>query len=246
MIGFLYVFGWLVPSELRNGFLYLAVLPTTISSAIVMTSNSEGDTPTALFSTTISNIVGIALSPILCALLGLAGSDGHLSLGSLIAKLAFFMLLPLVIGQVIRPYFRDIIKNSKSALKRASNSLIVFIVFAAFCTSVANGVWQQFGIGTVIATLVATALFLGLFSYLVWKSTLLASNQYDERIALFYCGSQKTLAAGIPMASLLFAGTDAVSAMTYGLMILPLMCYHPMQLILAGFLSPKFVGAKEK
>lgn len=238
MMGYLYVFGWLIQPEIRNGFMFLAILPTTISSAIVMTSNSDGDTPTALFSTTISNVMGIAVSPILCALLGIAASDGQLSLGKLIAKLALYMLLPLIVGQLIRPYFRETITRSKALLKRMSNGFIVFIVFAAFSESVINGVWQQFGIDIVAKILIATALFLILFSAVVWTLSRSVTANVNERIALFFCGSQKTLAAGIPMASLLFVSTDEASAIVYGLTILPLMCYHPLQLVLAGFLSP--------
>lgn len=228
---------WIHPG-IAAGFLYLAALPTTISSAIVMTSNSEGDSSTALFSTTLANVLGVFVTPSLCALLISLSSSGGPSLGALIGKLSMLVLAPLVLGQLLRPFVRDWASKSKKLFKRLSNSFIVFIVYAAFCQSVQNGIWAEVGAPAVIGTLGLTILFLALFSSLVWFASPLASPLPQERIAVFFCGSQKTLAAGVPMASILFSNLPADSPLTIGLMILPLMCYHPLQLFLAGALSP--------
>ncbi|EDY81713.1 Sodium Bile acid symporter family [Verrucomicrobiia bacterium DG1235] len=239
MLGFLAVFGSWIHLEMKAGFFYLAALPTTISSAIVMTSNSEGDSSAALFSTTLSNVLGIFITPLLCAQFLAASSDAAPPLSSLIAKLSLLVLLPLVLGQLIRPFVREWALASKKLFKRLSNSFIVFIVYAAFCQSVSNGIWADIGAGAVVSTLLFTLLFLLLFSTVVWYASPIASSKMPERIAAFFCGSQKTLAAGVPMASILFATLPGTSEFqTIGLIILPLMCYHPLQLLLAGGISP--------
>ncbi|MBC2605436.1 bile acid:sodium symporter family protein [Pelagicoccus albus] len=240
MLGYMTVVGGLLHPGIEAGFFYLAALPTTISSAIVMTSNSEGDSSSALFSTTLANVLGIFATPLLCSIFLSASSEDGPQLSTLIGKLSMLVLAPLVLGQLIRPLVRDWAKASKKLFKRLSNSFIVFIVFAAFCQSVSSGIWGQIGLAAVLLTLVLTLVFLFLFSSVVWFSSPLGSSEKPERIAAFFCGSQKTLASGVPMASILFASLPADGNMAIGLMILPLMCYHPLQLFLAGAISPYF------
>ena len=244
MLGFLAIFGSFLHPGIRIGFLYLSALPTTISSAIVMTANSDGDSSAALFATALSNILGIFVTPLLCALLIESPSSGGPSLANLIGKLSTLVLLPLVVGQCIRPFVRGWAIRSKKLFKRLSNSFIVFVVFAAFCSSVQNGIWVETGAAAVGLTFGFVLLFLLCFSGLVWMASRLATGERPERIAAFFCGSQKTLASGVPMAPILFAHYQGQDAMMLGLVILPLMCYHPLQLILAGILSPFLAKGK--
>ncbi|MDQ8205475.1 bile acid:sodium symporter family protein [Pelagicoccus sp. SDUM812003] len=247
MLGYLPLVGMFLIPDIHPGFLYLAALPTTISSAIVMTSSSGGDGSTALFSTTLSNILGIFITPTLCAFLLATGPSQGGSLGELIGKLSLLVLLPIVVGQLLRPFVREWVNRSKKLFKRLSNGFIVFIVYAAFCQSVKNGIWLQIGAPAVLATLVVTLVFLLLFSSVVWFGSKLITSRRPERIAAFFCGSQKTLATGVPMASVIFANqSGSMAAVSIGLIILPLMCYHPLQLILAGLLSPRFTKWAEE
>jgi len=246
MLGYLYVFGGLLHPGMHPGFIYLATLPTTISSAIVMTSSSGGDSSTALFTTTLSNVLGIFATPALCAALLASDASEGPSLATLMGKLSLLVLLPLLIGQLLRPFAREWAGRSKKRFKRLSNGFIVFIVYAAFCGSVASGIWAQVGAAAVTATVLLVLLFLGLFSTLAWSAGKLLREERPQRIAAFFCSSQKTLAAGVPMASIIFAaGEGSDSAISQGLVILPLMCYHPMQLFLAGFLSPRLAAWSE-
>ncbi|MDQ8187774.1 bile acid:sodium symporter family protein [Pelagicoccus sp. SDUM812002] len=246
MLGFLFVFGSWIHPGVKAGFFYLAALPTTISSAIVMTSNSEGDSSAALFSTTLSNVMGIFATPLLCSLFLASSSEAAPPLSSLVAKLSLLVLLPLVVGQLIRPFVREWAVASKKLFKRLSNAFIVFIVFAAFCQSVNSGIWGEVGTASVVTIFLFTTLFLLFFSAVVWAISPLGSKRIPERIAAFFCGSQKTLAAGVPMASILFANLPTGGSSAIGLIILPLMCYHPLQLFLAGALSPYFARIASK
>lgn len=238
-LGMLAIGGSLHPG-IAAGFLYLGALPTTISSAIVMTSNSEGDSSSALFSTTLSNVLGIFITPLLCSLLIADVSNASLSLGQLIGKIAQLIFLPIVAGQLVRPFVRDWVAGSKTLLKRTSNAMIVFIVFAAFCQSVSNGIWQEVAPSSVLGAIALAIAFLLGFSYIVWIASALVTKDRSERIAALFCGSQKTLASGVPMASILFSSPHDAAPFSAGLVILPLMCYHPLQLLLAGLLSARF------
>lgn len=239
MLGLLFVSNSWISSEMRGGLFFLAALPTTISSAIVMTANCEGDASAALFSTTLSNLLGIVLTPLWCAAVLATSSQGAaLSLAASIGALASLVLLPLLAGQALRPLAREWALRSGKGIKRSCNALILFIVFAAFCQSVSSGVWQSIGIASLGAVLLLTLVFLLLFSGLVWQAAPIAVQTPAERVAAFFCGSQKTLAAGIPMASALFAGSSPQSGGSLGLIILPLICYHALQLLLGGAISP--------
>ncbi len=246
MMGLLaFVGDWIHPG-ISSGFIYLAVLPTTISSAIVMTGNSDGDSSSALFSTTLSNLLGVFITPLLCTRLLDISAGESIALGTLIAKLSLFVFLPIILGQLIRPFVRDWMQNSKKQFKSLSNSFILFVVYAAFCNSVKNGIWMEVGLLEIGVTLAITMMYLIALSAFVWLTSPIAAKNRSEQIAIFFCGSQKTLAAGVPMASVIFAHYHGEVSIMHGLIILPLMCYHPLQLLLAGAISPHFVEAQKK
>ncbi len=238
MLSLLAVIGTSLHEGIYIGAIYLSVLPTTISSAIIITSNAHGDSSAALFSTILSNVLGVFVTPLLCSvLLNTSAGVQISSLGSLISKLSILVLLPLAFGQVLRVFVRDWATKSKGLLKIISNGAIVFMVYAAFCNSVLNGIWVEIGATTITLTLLLVILFLGLFTTSVWFAAPLAAKGKAERIAAFFCGSQKTLAAGVPMAAIIFTSQKNEAAQV-SLILLPLICYHPLQLLIAGFLTP--------
>jgi len=240
MMLIVFVFGHWIPDAIEPGLLYLSVLPTTISSAIVLTSSSNGDSGAALFSATFSNIIGVFITPLWCLSLFSNASGQFPPFESLITKIALYVLLPLVIGQLIRPIIYKQIANWQGFFKRSNNALILFVVYAAFCNSFADGVWAAFGWQSILIAFVFSALFLLLLSALVWSSSELSSTDPRQRIAAFYCSSQKTLAAGIPMATVIFAGQNG--SVQESLIILPLMLYHSLQLLFAGAIQTRLAA----
>ena len=225
------------PSEIHIGFFYLSFVPTTITSAIVLTSNSSGNTAAALFSSTLSNILGIFITPFLCIQIIATGNDHTLDPGPLIAKLALLILLPLLLGQALRQTNRQLFDTIKPRFKPIGNGLIVFIVYTVYCESAQQRVFQDAGLLSVVSAAAGAILFLLLLSCIVWLTTPLASSSYSDRIAAFFCGSQKSLATGAPMAALIFSyAPDA----HLGLILLPLLIHHPLQLVMGGLLSPGF------
>lgn len=226
---------WIHPG-VRAGLLYLAVLPTTTSSAIILTGSYRGDTATSLFNATLSNLLGVFITPIWCVALFSEAGDHFPSLGSLVLKIAILVLLPITIAQVIRPRVRNRVEEWKPTIRVASNALIVFIVYLSFSNSVANGLWETLAGTTIASALAFACLFLLLVSSLVWTSSAIADSRKEQRIAAFFCGSHKTLAAGAPMASIIFANQSAADQ---GLIIMPLILYHSLQLFLASIVGPR-------
>lgn len=243
MIGIVYVCDPWIPTNIRSGLLFLSVLPTTILSSTVFTANSGGDPGAALFSATLSNLIGVLATPVWCLALFSSANSAFPPVGSLIVKISLYILLPISIGQMLRQLkFLQPFAASR-IIKRLTNGFILFIIYAAFCDSFLNNIWSGFGLTSiVVASLIAT-LFLIILSALVWITSPLSSTEYDQRIAAFFCGSQKTLAAGVPMASVIFA--SQVGDLQESLIILPLMIYHALQLFLAGILSGNFASLKQ-
>lgn len=231
--------GHLVAPELRLGFLYLAILPTTISTATVFTTKAGGNIAGAIFNTSVSNIIGIFLVPPWCAWMLASTAGVDVDVGPLLAQIVQLLLLPLVMGQLLRPWLKTVAGRHRKAIGRVNTGIIFFIIYAAFCNSVVEGVWRHHGLSLVLGALaMVTVLLVGVMLLAEGLLRWLRFPRGDEVTALF-CATQKTLAAGVPMAKSIFAAVavaDGGSAPALGLVLLPLMCYHPLQIVVGGWL----------
>ncbi len=240
MMAIVFVFKPWIPIDVRAGLLFLSVLPTTILSSTVFTTSSNGDSGAALFSATLSNLIGVLATPLWCLALFANANSALPPIGSLIAKIALYILLPITLGQILRIVEKLRTFSQSCILKRLNNGLILFIIYAAFCDSFLEDIWSGIGLNSLILASIFSAAFLLILSALVWTTSRLSSTDYDQRIAAFFCGSQKTLAAGVPMASVIFAGQSGV--LQESLIILPLMIFHALQLFLGGIVSGNFAS----
>ena len=244
MLLLIILFGRWIPSNFQPGLLFLSVLPSTIFSSPVFTANRGGDAGAALFNATLSNLIGVVITPLWCLALLANANNEFTPIGSRIAKIAFFILLPLIIGQLIRmATTNQAIDLFEKAIKRFNNGMILFVVFAAFCDSFSEHVWADFPFLSILLAVFYSSLFLGLLSSLAWASSWLASQSASQRIAVFFCSSQKTLAAGVPIAAVVFAGQSGNLAQ--GPILIPLMIYHALQLVLAGLVSGFLVARNQ-
>lgn len=234
---------WAGPADLWKGLLFVGILPTTISSAASFTSAARGDTAAAIFNTVLSNFAGVFLTP-LWVLLLFSVADARLPpVSSIFGKLFLIIILPLLLGQLLRPVWwkRSALKpRLQGHFRTLSNTCILFIVFAAFCDSVHAKSWAGIPVSSLLVCALAVILFILITSISVWASSSWFRFSPAQRVAVFYCGSQKTLAAGVPMATAIFAQSADLPAFNIGLFLLPLLLLHPLQLILAGILVPYF------
>lgn len=147
------------PIALRDGFLYLCVLPSTVSTSVVLTSGARGNTSGAIFNAALSTILGVLLTPLLVRLL-MQASGQVSSFGPLLLKITLLTLVPFVVGVGIRPFVREWVNARRSWLNILSNGVILLIVYKAFCDSVEGRIWEHYGIGLTIEALVGVvALF---------------------------------------------------------------------------------------
>jgi sodium/bile acid cotransporter 7 len=222
------------PSALRDGFLYLCLLPSTISTSIVLTSVARGNTPGALFNAALSNILGVILTPLLVRLLMQASGQAG-SFAPLLIKITLLTLVPFVIGMGVRPLVRSWVDANRRWVNILSSGVILFIVYTAFCDSVEEKVWQHYGIGLTLEVLAAVAVLFTTVSLMVWAASRMARLNREDFIAALFCSVKKTLAIGVPLAQLIFGAKADL-----GLILLPIMFYHPFQLFVCGLLANRF------
>lgn len=223
---------WIAP-ELAIGFFYLCAAPSTVSSSVVMTAAARGNVPVAVFNATLSSIIGVFVTPLLITWVLRAGG-GEMRLGPVILDLVLWLLLPLAAGQVVRPWLKDWAFRHKTFINRVDRGTILFIIYTSFCESVLHGVWSGKS-SAVITTMVGSLILFTVVFYFTSVVSKAAGFSESDRIAAIFCGSKKSIATGVPMAQLIFAGDPR-----FGIILLPLMLYHPLQLVICGVLARRW------
>ena len=229
--------------DLLMGFFYLAVLPSTVSSSVAMTALARGHVAAAVLNATLSTLLGVFLTPLLVSLVigasGVLGQGGvqALDVGGTMLKVAQMLLLPFVVGHLLRPVLGGFFSRIKPVTTVFDRGVIVLLVWSAFSDSVADGLWSQHGPTLLLQATVGAVLFLvPMLAFTRWVARRLNFEVEDEIVAVF-CGSKKTLASGMPMAKLLFGGSAAM-----GVLILPIMLYHQIQLFVCAVMARRYAA----
>jgi len=228
------------PGALRDGFLYLCVLPSTVSTSVVLTSVARGNTPGAIFNAGLSNILGVMFTPLLVRFL-MQASGQVASFGPLLLKITLLTLVPFIAGMACRMVLRQWADQNRRLLNLLSNGVILFIVYTAFCDSVEGRVWEKYGIGLTLQVLGSVVILFTTISLLVLGVSSVVQLSREDFIAALFCSVKKTLAMGVPLAQLIF-GTHA----NLGLILLPIMFYHPFQLFICGLLANRFAAERSE
>lgn len=219
--------------QLLIGIFALAVLPTTVSSCIVFTQSAGGNTVAAVFNASLANTVGIFLSPLLLSLL-LSSAGRGLPMEQLLSTLrglALNMLIPIVVGQVLRIKLREFADRHRKKFGVVSSSLILMVVVLAFARTVSNPQFTRYALELPWVFVYLAGAHLTLVG-LVLMSTKLLKLPAADRITAMFVAPQKTLALGAPLLTIYFSGQEIL-----GVALLPLIFYHPFQLFTAGFLK---------
>ncbi len=222
---------WL-PMELAAGLIFVCVLPSTVQSSIAFTSIARGNVPAALCSASVSNLLGMVLTPLLVAAL-LATHGSGFSLKAL-GDIALELLLPFGLGQVLRPWVGPWITRQKHVLSYVDRGSILLVVYSAFSESVVAGVWSHMDPWSLVLVFALDALLLAIVLVLTTVTSRALGFSKEDEITIVFCGSKKSLASGIPMANILFPG------MAVGAVVLPLMIFHQIQLFACAALAQRY------
>lgn len=213
---------------LYGGLLFLCLVPSTVQSSIAFTSIARGNVPAAICAGSFSSLAGIVLTPLLAAVL-LRNDAGGFSLDSLL-RITLQLLLPFLLGQALRRWIGGFLTRHKQVLGRVDRGSILLVVYAAFSAGMVAGIWHRVSLPRLGALLLVQAVLLAVMLLVTWYGAGRLGFGRADRIAIQFAGSKKSLAAGLPMASVLF-GAQA------GLAVLPLMLFHQMQLMVCAVLA---------
>ena len=221
---------WLEP-ELVTGIVYLSVLPSTVQSSIAFTSIARGNVPAAVCAASVSNTVGVFVTPALVALL-LQATGAGISTDAVLG-IGVQILLPFIAGQIARPLVGGFIGRHRKLTQVVDRGSILIIIYSAFSAGVVAGIWQQVSLASLAIVIAANIGLLGFIMALTRWAGRAAGLDRSDAMTLLFCGSKKSLASGLPMANILFAG-QAVS-----LIILPLMLFHQIQLFVCAVIAQR-------
>lgn len=228
----------LIGKDLYMGILYLCALPATVQSAIAFTSLARGNIPAAICSAAASSLFGIFLTPLLVTLLLNVHGEGGSTLDAIV-KISVQLLLPFIAGQIMRRWIGAWVGRNKNWLKFVDQGSILLVVYGAFSEAVNEGIWQKTPIWDLAGLVVVCCLLLTLVLVTATLLSKLFGFNQEDRITILFCGSKKSLATGVPMAQVLFAGS------TIGLLILPLMLFHQIQLMVCAVVAQRYAKRAE-
>lgn len=236
LLGLLFVMAsnGVVSGDLRLGFFYLCVLPSTVSSSIAMTALAQGNVAVAVFNATLSGVIGVALTPLWMSVM-LHHAGGAMDVVDVIADLVTWLVLPLVVGQVLQPFVGDRARRHKKSVNRVDRFIILMLVYTSFCDSFLSHVWQGHGWQNMAVVVASTVLLLFVVLAGLWAACNRLHVAAADRAAIVFCGTKKSLANGVPMAGLIFAGHPGL-----GLILLPILMYHALQLLVCAPIAARW------
>ena len=204
-----------------------------MQSAIAFTSMARGNVPAAVCSASASSLLGIFLTPLLVGTVVANAGSAPISFDA-VGKIMLQLLLPFVLGQFARRWIGAWVHKRKAMLKFVDQGSILLVVYTAFSEAINEGLWSTTPIPALLGLVVCCAVILALALGLSALAGRMFGFNLPDRITLLFCGSKKSLASGIPMAQVLFAG-HAVGAI-----VLPLMLFHQIQLMVCGVLAARY------
>jgi sodium/bile acid cotransporter 7 len=216
------------------GVLFLCALPSTVQSSIALTSIAQGNVAGAVCAATASSLIGLLVTPVLFGLMTHVHGGG-IDLSGMWMVFAE-LLLPFIAGHLLRPWVGAWAARNRSVLAVTDRGSILLVVYTAFSAAVVHGIWHHLppAMLGVMALVVAALLAAGL---LIARAGARACGfDHADEVAMVFCGSQKSLVSGIPIASVLFSGP------TLGLIVLPIMIYHPLQLVVCAWLARRYAN----
>ncbi|HUQ12869.1 MAG TPA: bile acid:sodium symporter family protein [Novosphingobium sp.] len=229
--------GWLLwqagagmlPPLLALGFLFLGVLPSTVQSATAYSSLAGGNVASSVVAAALLNLLGVFVTAPLFSLLAGAGQAGFD--GAALVKVIAILLVPFALGQALQRWLGEWVKSHRPLVTAMDRTSIAIAVYVAFSGAVAGGIWTRVDAAGWAGLLAGVALLLGFAHAGAWLLGTALRLPRGDRISMLFAGAQKSIAMGAPLATVLFAPAAA------GIVLLPILIYHLLQLVLAAPLA---------
>lgn len=216
------------------GAFFLAALPSTVSSSVVMVSIARGNVPSAIFNASLSSLLGVFITPLWMGIVLAASPDQAADLSAIITKLILQVLAPVVLGIFLNRFLGRWAESKSRYLKLFDQSVILLIVYLAFADSFLKNQFSVIGnLDLLLVAVLCLGLFFSVYFTICFIAQRLGFNRKDT-ISAQFSGSKKSLVHGTVMSKVLFHGMSGA-----GVILLPLMVYHALQLVVVGFIARK-------
>jgi solute carrier family 10 (sodium/bile acid cotransporter), member 7 len=230
--------GWIDPL-LVAGLLFLTLLSSTVQSSIALVSIARGNVAAAVCSASLSNLLGILLTPLLVGLLMTTGKIHEGFDWQAVRSVTVQLLLPFVAGHMLRPWIAGFIERNKKLLTPVDRGSILLVVYSAFSAAVVGGIWTRVDAPDLAVLLAMSAAILAIAMLAILILGRSMGMVREDFIVLLFCGSQKSLVTGVPMAGALFAPAQV------GMVVLPLMIFHQLQLFVCAWIAARMANETE-
>ena len=123
---------------------FLASLPSTVSSSVVMVSMAKGNVTSAIFNASISGLIGILMTPLLMSFFfTLEKSEESGDLMQIFYELLKKVILPIVLGLLFNSFLKKwVIKYSKW-IAEFDRLIILLIVYESFSAAFLNKIFSS-------------------------------------------------------------------------------------------------------
>lgn len=223
---------WLLTDPLYLGVLYLCLLPSTVQSAVALVSVAGGNIPGAIVSASASSLLGIVVTPLLVTLT--MAAQGASPNAAAVREIVFMLLLPFLAGQLLRRWRLGAwVSRHGRHFAPLDRGAILLVVYVAFSRGMNEGIWSNLSALRLAALLAVCLVLLAAVLALTWFAAPRLGFGYQDRATILFCGSTKSLATGLPMALVLFPGQSV------GLIVLPLMVFHQLQLLVCASIATR-------
>jgi predicted Na+-dependent transporter len=223
----------LAPGDLV-GLMIIASAPTTLGSGIILSGLAGGSLPVAILITMVSCISGVFLMPtVLQVTLGLTMRIG-LPVGRMMAELGYLIILPTVIGQLLRRPLADPIRRWWGLIRFLPNLLVVVMIFIAISKGSAGLRGQSLSLiaHTTVVAVGLHVVMLG-FNYAAGRGMRLPLPALKS---LTIVCSQKTLPLSAFVALRYFAG--------YPTAVVPCLLFYISQILLDSVIAHRWADAR--
>ncbi|XP_021534981.1 sodium/bile acid cotransporter 7 isoform X1 [Neomonachus schauinslandi] len=217
---------------LLKGLQTVGCMPPPVSSAVILTKAVGGNEAAAIFNSAFGSFLGIVITPML--LLLFLGSSSSVPFTSIFSQLFMTVVVPLIIGQIVRRYIKDWLERKKPPFGAISSSVLLMIIYTTFCDTFSNPNidLDKFSLILILFIIFSIQLSFMLLTFLFSTRNNSGFTPADT-VAIIFCSTHKSLTLGIPMLKIVFAGHEHLS-----LISVPLLIYHPVQILLGSVLVP--------
>lgn len=223
----------LLSPTIKMGLLFLTLLPSTVQSSIAFTSIAGGNVAAAVCAASLSNLLGIFITPLLVSLLIVRASDAP-DLSAALVSVVLTLLVPFFAGHLSRPVTAGFVHRHKQMLSLLDRGAILLVVYSAFSAAVVEGLWRRVAGSDLVLIVVASTMLLAIAIAMMRLWARLTGLSRADEVTLVFCGSKKSLASGVPIAAALFPAAQI------GIIILPLMLFHQIQLMVCAVLARRY------